>query len=386
MQNFGGDIKYIGVDDIEIDLFEGIYSVKKGISYNSYVIIDEKIAVFDTVDAHFSEPWLNNLDKALGGRKPDYLIISHMEPDHSANIALFVNAYPEVEVVGNRKTFIMLDGYFGGAVKNRKEVADGETLCLGRHTLKFICAPMVHWPEVMVTFDSFSGTLFSADAFGAFDVHCGALGDEWDDEARRYYIGIVGKYGAQVTSLLGKLSTYDIKTICPLHGPSLENDVARYIDKYCLWAGYKPESDGVMIAYTSVYGHTAKAAKILADNLKANGCRDVAIYDLAREDRSMCVAEAFKYSKLVLATTTYNADIFPAMREFIYCLTERNYQNRTVALIENGSWMPMAARLMRERFEKSKNLHFAENNVSILSELSEDNLRQLSLLAAELCK
>ncbi len=386
MQNICNDIKYIGVNDTEIDLFEGMYSVKKGISYNSYVIIDEKIAVFDTADAHFTEQWLNNLDKALGGKKPDYLIISHMEPDHSANIASFVNVYPEAQIVGNRKTFIMLDGFFGSGIKNRKEVADGETLSLGKHTLKFIFAPMVHWPEVMVTYDSASGVLFSADAFGTFDLSDGVLGEEWDNEARRYYFGIVGKYGAQVTSLLGKLSMYDIKSIYPLHGPAITGDIARYIDKYCLWAGYKPESDGVMIAYSSVYGHTARAAKFLADNLRANGCTDIRVCDLAREDRSMCVAEAFKYGKLVLATTTYNADIFPAMREFITCLTERNYQNRMVAFIENGSWMPMAARLMRERFEKSKNLRFAENNVSILSELSEDNVRQLSLLAAELCK
>lgn len=385
MQNICSDIKYIGVSDTEIDLFEGMYPVKKGISYNSYVLIDDKIAVFDTADVHFTEQWLNNLDKALDGRKPDYLIISHMEPDHSANIASFANVYPNAQIIGNRKTFTMLDGFYGN-VKNRKEVADGETLCLGKHTLKFIFAPMVHWPEVMVTYESTCGTLFSADAFGTFDLSDGALGEEWEDEARRYYFGIVGKYGAQVTSLLGKLSTYDIKAICPLHGPAITSDVAWYIDKYCLWAGYKPESDGVMIAYTSVYGHTARAARFLADNLKADGCTDVNLCDLARVERSACIANAFKYGKLVLATTTYNADIFPAMREFIACLTERNYQNRLVAFIENGSWMPMAAKLMRGCFEKSKNLRFAENNVSILSELSEDNVRQLSLLAAELCK
>ncbi len=384
MRKIFDDVCYIGADDTKIDLFEALYPVKKGISYNSYVVLDNKIVVFDTVDEHFGEQWADNLRKAIGERKPDYLIVTHMEPDHSANILRFVEEYPEAVVVGNKKTFVMIDGFFGSAVRNRLEVSDGDSLSSGKHTFKFIFAPMVHWPEVMNVYDEFTGALFSADAFGTFDLSDGALGGQWDAEARRYYFGIVGKYGAQVTALLNKLSRYSVNAVCPLHGPVISDDVKRYIDRYSAWAAYKPERDGVMIAYCSVYGHTAHAARLLADKLSERGCKDVLLADLVRSERSENIANAFAYGKLVLAATTYNADVFPPMREFIYCLAERNYCNRTVAFIENGSWMPMAAKAMREGLAKCRNLTFAENNVTIRSALKQENIDGLSALADEL--
>ena len=379
------DIRYAGVNDHQVDLFEGQYTVPNGMAYNSYVILDEKIAVMDTVDQHFQHEWLDNLAVILGGRKPDYLVVQHMEPDHSANIASFLNAYPEAAVVANAKTFAMIDQFFGpGLCENKVVVKDGESLSLGKHTLTFVFAPMVHWPEVMVPYDSTDKVLFSADGFGKF----GALdvSENWADEARRYYIGIVGKYGAQVQNLLKKAAALEIEKICPLHGPVLEENLGEALELYNTWSSYAVESEGVMIAYTSVYGHTGKAVELLAEKLRLGGCPKVVVHDLARCDMAQAVADAFRYGKLVLATTTYNADIFPFMRTFIEHLTERNFQNRTVALIENGSWAPMAAKVMKGLFEKSKNLIFAGAPITIRSALSAENREQLNELSKELCR
>ena len=379
------DIRYAGVNDHQVDLFEGQYTVPNGMAYNSYVILDEKIAVMDTVDQHFQHEWLDNLAVILGGRKPDYLVVQHMEPDHSANIASFLNAYPEAAVVANAKTFAMIDQFFGpGLCENKVVVKDGESLSLGKHTLTFVFAPMVHWPEVMVTYDSTDKVLFSADGFGKF----GALdvSENWADEARRYYIGIEGKYGAQVQNLLKKAAALEIEKICPLHGPVLEENLGEALELYNTWSSYAVESEGVMIAYTSVYGHTGKAVELLAEKLRLGGCPKVVVHDLARCDMAQAVADAFRYGKLVLATTTYNADIFPFMRTFIEHLTERNFQNRTVALIENGSWAPMAAKVMKGLFEKSKNLIFAGAPITIRSALSAENREQLNELSKELCR
>jgi len=383
--NITKDIKYIGVNDRKIDLFEGQYIVPEGMAYNSYAIIDEKIAVMDSVDAAFTDEWLNNIESALEGRKPDYLIVQHMEPDHSANIVNFVNAYPEAKIVASAKAFAMMKNFFGTDFADKQIVAaEGSTLSLGKHNLTFLTAPMVHWPEVIVTYDSADKVLFSADGFGKF----GALDaeEDWACEARRYYFGIVGKYGAQVQALLKKAAALDIETICPLHGPILCENLGYYLNLYNTWSSYQPEEDGIMIAYTSVYGNTKKAAELLAEELEKNGCPKVVLNDLARCDMAEAVEDAFRYSKLVLATTTYNADIFPFMREFISHLTERNYQNRTVAFIENGSWAPMAVKVMKAMLEKSKNLVIAENSVKINSALNEESLTQVKALAAELCK
>ena len=379
------DILYAGVNDHQVDLFEGQYTVPNGMAYNSYVILDDKIAVMDTVDRHFQHEWLDNLALILGGRKPDYLVVQHMEPDHSANIASFLSAYPEAAVVANAKTFTMIDQFFGpGLCENKVVVKDGESLSLGKHTLTFVFAPMVHWPEVMVTYDSTDKVLFSADGFGKF----GALdvSEDWADEARRYYIGIVGKYGAQVQNLLKKAAALDIEKICPLHGPVVEDNLAEALELYNTWSSYAVESDGVMIAYTSVYGHTGKAAELLAEKLRLGGCPKVIVHDLSRCDMAQAVADAFRYGKLVLATTTYNADIFPFMKEFIHHLTERNFQNRTIGLMENGSWAPLAAKVMKGMFEKSKNITFVGTPVTIRSALSAENREQLGELAKELCR
>ena len=380
------DILYIGVNDHEVDLFEGQYVVPNGMAYNSYVIKDEKIAVMDTVDARFKDEWLDNLEKVLDGAKPDYLIIQHMEPDHSANIAAFTEKYPDAVVVATAKAFVMLENFFDAdTARNRLVVEkEGQTLSLGKHNLTFVFAPMVHWPEVMVTYDSTDKVLFSADGFGKF----GALDveEDWDCEARRYYIGIVGKYGAQVQALLKKAAALDIKIICALHGPVLKDNLAHYIEKYDIWSSYRVESDGVMIAYTSVYGNTKKAVELLAGKLKARGCPKVVVCDLAREDMAEAVEDAFRYGKLVLATTTYNADIFPFMKIFIDNLTERNYQNRTVGLIENGSWAPIAAKIMKEKFAKSKNIAFLDATVKIMSGVKPENVAQIDAMADELCR
>ncbi len=379
------DIKYVGVNDRKIDLFEGQYRVPNGISYNSYVIIDEKIAVMDTVDAAFTHEWLDNIENAIGGRKPDYLIVQHMEPDHSANIINFLKNYPDATIVSSAKAFNMCKNFFGTDFEDNKiVVAEGDSLNLGKHNLHFVAAPMVHWPEVIVTYDSADKVLFSADGFGKF----GAIDsdEDWADEARRYYIGIVGKYGAQVQGLLKKASKLDIETICPLHGPVLSENLSYYLGLYNTWSSYQPEEEGIVIAYTSVYGNTKKAVIQLAEKLKSNGCPKVVIHDLARCDMSAAVSDAFRYSKLVLATTTYNAEIFPYMREFISHLTERNFSNRTVALIENGSWAPLAAKVMKSMLENCKNLTFAENTVKILSALSEESREQLDMLSNELCR
>ena len=378
------DIFHIGVSDYDIDLFEGQYVVPSGMAYNSYMLKDEKIAVFDTVDKHFGDSWLANLEKALDGRSPDYLIIQHMEPDHSANIDKFAEKYPSASIVGNAKTFAMIDSFFDIDLNGRKKVvADGETLSLGKHTLTFVFAPMVHWPEVMVTYDSADKVLFSADAFGKF----GALDDEddWACEARRYYFGIVGKYGAQVQSLLKKASALDIKTICPLHGPVLDGDLEYFFNLYNIWSSYGVESEGVMIAYTSVYGPTKLAAELLAEELRQANCPKVVLCDLARSDMAEAVEDAFRYGKLVLATTTYNADIFPFMKQFIEHLTERNYQNRTIALIENGSWAPTAGKVMRAMFEKSKNITWLDT-VTVKSSMSDENRAQIKKMAKKLCE
>ena len=380
------DILYVGVNDHKVDLFEGQYVVPNGMAYNSYVIKDEKIAVMDTVDANFTHEWLDNIATVLNGAKPDYLIIQHMEPDHSANIHNFMKVYPDTTIVANAKTFGMMENFFRDMpLEGRKlEVENGGTLSLGKHTLTFVFAPMVHWPEVMVTYDSTDKVLFAADGFGKF----GALdADEpWDDEARRYFIGIVGKYGMQVQKLLKVAATLDIQTICSLHGPVLKENLGHYIEKYDIWSSYSVEEEGIMIAYTSVYGNTKKAVEILADKLRDKGCPKVVVYDLARCDMSQAVADAFRYGKLILATTTYNAEIYPFMRTFIEHLTERNYQNRTIGLIENGSWAPLAAKIMKGMFEKSKKITWLENTVRILSSLSAENMDELEGMANELCE
>ena len=379
------DIKYIGVNDRRIDLFEGQYEVPNGMSYNSYAIIDEKIAVMDTVDVNFTHEWLDNIQNALGARRPDYLIVQHMEPDHSANIANFVKTYPEAKLVSSAKAFAMMKNFFGTDFsENQIVVGEGDTLSLGKHQLTFVTAPMVHWPEVIVTYDSTDKVLFSADGFGKFGAT--DADEPWADEARRYYIGIVGKYGAQVQSLLKKAAGLEIEKICPLHGPVLTENLGYYLGLYNTWSSYQLEEEGIVIAYTSVYGNTKKAVLQLAEKLKANGCPKVVVNDLARCDMAEAVEDAFRYSKLVLATTTYNAEIFPFMREFINHLTERNFSNRTVALIENGSWAPLAAKVMRGLLEKCKNLTFAENTVKIFSALNEESTAQLNALSDELCR
>jgi len=378
------DIKYIGVNDHQVDLFEGQYVVPNGMSYNSYVILDEKIAVMDSVDQYFGEQWLANLETVLEGRKPDYLVVHHMEPDHSANIANFLEHYPEAVVVSSAKAFTMMKQFFGIDYADRRiVVGEGDTLNLGKHVLTFVTAPMVHWPEVIVSYDSCDKVLFSADGFGKF----GALDveEEWDCEARRYYIGIVGKYGAQVQALLKKASALDIAMICPLHGPVLKENLGHYINLYDIWSSYRVESDGILIAYTSIYGHTKKAVELLAEKLEAKG-QKVTVTDLARDDMAEAVEDAFRYGKLVLATTTYNGDIFPFMKEFIHHLTERNFQNRTVAFVENGSWAPVAGKFMKKMLENSKNLTFTENNVKIFSAMNEKNVAEIDALVEELCK
>ena len=379
------DIKYVGVNDHEVDLFEGQYVVPNGMSYNSYVILDEKIAVMDTVDKNFTQEWLGNVEAVLEGRKPDYLVVHHMEPDHSANIANFLNTYPEAVVVSSAKAFVMMKQFFGTDYADRRiVVGEGSTLSLGKHTLTFVTAPMVHWPEVIVSYDSCDKVLFSADGFGKF----GALDadEDWACEARRYYIGIVGKYGAQTQALLKKAAGLDIAIICPLHGPVLTENLGYYINLYDIWSSYKVESEGVLIAYTSVYGHTKAAVELLAKKLEEKGCPKVTVADLARDDMAEAVEDAFRYGKLVLATTTYNGDMFPFMKEFIHHLTERNYQNRTVGLMENGSWTPVAAKFMKKMLEGSKNITWTENNVKILSALSAESEAQIEALAEELCK
>jgi len=386
MNNVTNDIKYIGVNDHKIDLFEGQYDVPNGMAYNSYVIIDEKIAVFDTVDGNFTEEWLANIKEAIGERQPDYLIVQHMEPDHSANILNFINAYPDAKIIGNSKTFAMMSNFFDGLDLTDKkiEVKDGESLSLGKHELTFIFAPMVHWPEVMFTYDSTDKVLFSADAFGKF----GALDadEDWACEARRYYFGIVGKYGVQVQNVLKKAAALDINIICPLHGPVLSEDLPYYLGLYNTWSSYGVESEGIFIAYTSVYGNTKKTAELLRDKLLEKGCPKVAIADLAREDMAESVEDAFRYGKLVIATTTYNADIFPFMKHFILDLTERGYQNRTIGIIENGSWAPTAAKVVKTMFEKSKNISWTETTVTVRSAVKAENIAQIEALADELMK
>ena len=379
------DIKYIGVNDHQVDLFEGQYVVPNGMAYNSYAIIDDKIAIMDTVDQHFTHEWLDNIQKTLGTRKPDYLIVQHMEPDHSANIANFLKLYEDAIVVSSAKAFVMMQNFFGTDFADRRiVVGEGDTLSLGKHTLAFVAAPMVHWPEVIVTYDVHDKVLFSADGFGKF----GALDveEDWACEARRYYIGIVGKYGPQVQALLKKAATLDIQTICPLHGPVLKENLGYYINLYDIWSSYRIESEGIVIAYTSVYGNTRKAVELLAQKLKEKGCPKVVVNDLARCDMAEAVEDAFRYGKLVLATTTYNAEIFPFMKEFIHHLTERNYQNRTIGLIENGSWAPLAAKVMKGMFEKSKNITFTDTTVKILSALNDESKTQIDALAEELCR
>ena len=378
-------IKYVGVNDHKVDLFEGQYPVANGMAYNSYVILDEKIAVMDTVDANFTHEWLDNLEQVLDGRKPDYLIVQHMEPDHAANVANFLKVYPDATVVANVKTFQMIYNFFGLTLEGQKlEVTNGGTLSLGNDQLTFVFAPMVHWPEVMVTYDSTDKVLFSADGFGKF----GALDveEDWDDEARRYFIGIVGKYGTQVQSLLKVAATLDIRIICPLHGPVLSEDLGHYIGLYDTWSSYTPEEEGIVIAYTSVYGHTKKAVDLLADKLRSKGCPKVVVYDLARDDMSLALSDAFRYSKLILATTTYNASIYPFMHDYISRLVEHNFQNRTVGLIENGSWAPLAAKVMREMMAKCKKINWLDTTVKILSAINQDNQDQLEAMADELCK
>ena len=379
------DIKYLGVNDHKVDLFEGQYVVPRGMAYNSYAIMDEKVAIMDTVDQNFTHEWLDNVQRTLGGRHPDYLVVQHMEPDHSANVANFLKVYPQAKVVSSAKAFMMMKNYFGDDYSDRRVVvAEGDTLCLGRHTLTFVTAPMVHWPEVIVTYDSCDKVLFSADGFGKF----GALDveEDWAGEARRYYIGIVGKYGPQVQALLKKAAGLDIATICPLHGPVLTENLGYYLNLYNIWSSYRVESEGVVIAYTSVYGHTKAAVELLAQKLQAKGCPKVVVHDLARGDMAEAVADAFRYGKLVLATTTYNADVYPFMKEFIHHLTERDFQNRTVALMENGSWAPLAAKVMRSMLEGSKNLTFTDTTVRILSALNDESKQQVEALAQELCK
>ena len=378
------DIKYIGVNDHQVDLFEGQYDVPNGMAYNSYLILDEKVAVMDTVDANFTSEWLDNLHRELNGRKPDYLIVQHMEPDHSANIANFMLTYPQAVVVSSAKAFVMMRNFFGTDFADRRiVVGEGDTLSLGKHTLTFVTAPMVHWPEVIVTYDSYDKVLFSADGFGKF----GALDveEEWDCEARRYYIGIVGKFGAQVQALLKKAAALDIAIICPLHGPVLTENLGHYINLYDIWSSYRVESEGIVIAYTSIYGNTKEAALLLAKKLEEKGAK-VTVHDLARTDIHEAVEDAFRYSKLVLATTTYNGDIFPFMKTYINHLTSRSYQNRTVAFMENGTWAPVAAKVMAKMLEGSKNLTFTQNNVKILSALNDASRTQITALAQELAK
>ena len=379
------DIKYVGVNDHAIDLFEGQYVVPNGMAYNSYVILDEKVAVMDAVDRRFGEEWLENVRRELDGRSPDYLVVQHMEPDHSANITLFMDSFPEAVVVASQRAFVMMQNFFGTDYADRRlVVGEGDTLALGRHTLHFVGAPMVHWPEVIASYDDCDKVLFSADAFGKF----GALDveEDWACEARRYYIGIVGKYGAPVQTLLKKAAGLDIQTICPLHGPVLKEDLGYYINLYDIWSSYRVESEGVVIAYTSIYGHTKAAVELLAEELRAKGCPKVVVNDLARCDMAEAVEDAFRYGKLVLATTTYNGDIFPFMKEFIHHLTERGYCNRTVGMMENGSWAPMAVKVMKGMLEKSKGLTYTENNVKIVSALNDASRAQVSALAEELCK
>ena len=379
------DIRYVGVNDHDIDLFEGQYVVENGMAYNSYVIMDEQIAVMDTVDGNFTDEWLKNISDVIGDRKPSYLIVQHMEPDHSANVANFLDLYKDAKVVATAKAFVMMKQFFGTDYPERQIVVkEGDTLSLGTHTLTFVLAPMVHWPEVMVTYDSKDKVLFSADAFGKF----GALDveEDWTCEARRYYFGIVGKYGVQAQALLKKAAGLDIQTICALHGPILKENLGYYLDLYNTWSSYGVESEGVVIAYTSVYGNTKKAVELLADKLTALGCPKVTVTDLARDDMAEAVEDAFRYGKLVLATTTYNGDIFPFMKTYIDHLTERSYQNRTIGLIENGSWAPNAAKVMQAKFEKSKNITWLDNTVKIMSSLSDENIEELDKMAEELCK
>lgn len=382
MKNITNDIIYVGVNDFEVDLFEGQYKVPNGMCYNSYVVMDEKVTVFDTVDANFNDKWLENLDKALNNRKPDYLVVQHMEPDHSANIFNFAKKYPDALIVANAKTFVMMKQFFGTEFEDRRVVVkDGESLNTGKHTFTFVFAPMVHWPEVMVTYDSFDKVLFSADGFGKFGSFDAK--EQWVDEARRYFIGIVGKYGMQVQNLLKKASTLDIQIICPLHGPILTENLGYYLDLYNTWSSYSVEEEGIVLAYTSVYGNTKKAVELLANNLKELG-EKVTVYDLARCDMSQAVADAFRYGKLVLATLTYNGDVFPFMRDFIAHLTERNYQNRTIGLIENGSWAATAAKVMKTKFEKSKNIKFTDTVVNIKSAVNDDTIKDIKKLAEEI--
>ena len=379
------DIKYIGVNDHQVDLFEGQYIVPNGMAYNSYMILDDKIAIMDTVDQNFTHEWLDNIHNALQGRQPDYLIVQHMEPDHSANVAKFLELYPNAVVVASAKAFTMIRQFFGQDYADRRIVVkEGDTLSLGKHTLTFVAAPMVHWPEVIVTYDSYDKVLFSADGFGKF----GALDvqEDWDCEARRYFIGIVGKYGAQVQALLKKAATLDIQIIAPLHGPVLKENLGHYINKYDIWSSYRVEDEGIVIAYTSVYGNTKAAVELLAQKLREKGAPKVVIHDLARTDMAEAVEDAFRYSKLVLATTTYNADVFPFMSDYIHRLTERNFQNRTVGLIENGSWAPQAAKVMRKKFEGSKNLTFTDTTVRIFSALNDESKAQIEAMAQELCQ
>lgn len=382
--DISNDIRYIGVNDKALDLFEGQYTVKNGMSYNSYVILDEKIAVFDTVDFACKDEWLKKLQTVLNGKTPDYLIVQHMEPDHSANILAFTKTYPTAKIVASSKAFVMMKNYFGQAFDEKQLVVnDGNTLALGRHELTFFTAPMVHWPEVIVSYEKTEKVLFSADAFGKFGAT--DTDEEWACEARRYYFGIVGKYGVQVQNLLKKLTAYEIQTVCPLHGPVLKENLTEYFRLYDIWSRYDIESDGIVIAYTSVYGNTKQAVERLAERLQKNG-KKVIVHDLARCDRAEAVEDAFRYGTLVLATTTYNGEIFPFMREFLYDLTEHNFQNRTVALMENGSWAPMAARVMRAMLEKCKNIRYTETSVKILSALNEESRAQVDALALELCK
>lgn len=383
------DIQYVGVNDHQVDLFEGQYPVPNGMSYNSYVVLDDKVTVFDTVDRHFGEEWLGNVRARLGGRKPDYLVVQHMEPDHSANVAAFMAAFPDAKVVSSAPAFTMMRNFFGTDWADRRIVVkEGDTLATGRHAFAFVAAPMVHWPEVIVTYDTTDKVLFSADGFGKFGANDVVDPEGWDCEARRYYIGIVGKYGAQTMALLKKASGLDIKVVCPLHGPVLDTPeaIAHALKQYTTWASYAVESEGVLVAYTSVYGHTKAAVEELAARLKARGCPKVVVADLARDEMFETVEDAFRYGKLVLATTTYNAEIFPFMRTFITHLTERNYQNRTIGLIENGSWAPTAARVMKGLFEKSKNIAFCATTVHIKSALNEQSRGELAALADELCR
>lgn len=378
------DIQYVGVSDRELDLFESQYRVPNGMSYNSYVILDEKIAVMDTVEAHFTRQWLEQLAAVLAGRRPDYLIVQHMEPDHSSSIGKFLEAYPDTTVVSNAKSFAMMENFYGAQPEKTLPVDNGSQLCLGRHTLHFLTAPMVHWPEVIMTYDAAERTLFSADAFGKFGT---AETDEpWDDEARRYYIGIVGKYGMQVQAVLKKAKALDIERICPLHGPVLNSDLEHYLELYQTWSSYGVESPGVLICYTSVYGNTRKAVELLEQKLRQQGCGQVVVHDLARTEMSLAVADAFRYGKVVLATTTYNMGVFPYMRTFLGHLTERNFQNRTVGLIENGTWAPQAANVMKQTLSACKNLTWTDTTVHIKSGLSQESMAQIDALAAELCR